>query len=88
MRALLQERVTNRRGVRNFVRAIATESEGQWHVRRAGEQGSAMLKTMVQSNALLVIPEAVARLEPGDLATVQLLDFPEVDEGQGGRAGV
>lgn len=88
VRAVVQERVSNRMGVRNFVRAIATESDGQWQVRRAGEQGSAMLKTMVLSNALLVIPEAVARLEAGDLATVQLLDFPEVDEARGGHAGV
>jgi molybdopterin molybdotransferase len=79
VRAILEETVKNRPGVRNFIRAIATQDDGRWHVRRAGEQGSAMLKTMVQSNALLVVPETASRLNAGDLVTVQLLDLPEIE---------
>lgn len=77
--AVLQEPVRNRPGVRNFVRAIAEEKEGRWQVRRAGEQGSAMLSTMVQSNALLVVPETATALKAGDTVRVQLLDLPEVE---------
>ncbi len=77
--ATLEEGVKNRVGVRNFLRAIATEEKGEWRVRPAGSQGSGILRTMVLSNALLVIPEVVGRLQPGDRATVQLLDLPEVD---------
>lgn len=77
--ATLEEGVKNRVGVRNFVRAIATEEKGEWRVRPAGSQGSGILRTMVQANSILVIPETVARLQPGDRATVQMLDLPEAD---------
>ncbi|HEX9017029.1 MAG TPA: gephyrin-like molybdotransferase Glp [Chloroflexota bacterium] len=77
--AVLEEGIKNRPGVRNFVRAIATEGDGGWRVRRAGEQGSAMLRTMVQSNALMVITEETSRMNAGDVVRVQLLDLPEAD---------
>jgi molybdopterin molybdotransferase len=77
--ATLEEGVKNRVGVRNFLRAIATEMKGEWMVRPAGAQGSGILRTMVLANAILVIPETVSRLHPGDKATVQLLDLPEAD---------
>jgi molybdopterin biosynthesis enzyme len=77
--AILEETVKSRPGVRNFVRAVAEEREGRWYVRRAGEQGSAMLRTMVQSNALLVVPETAGRLNAGDVVRVQLLDLPEAE---------
>ena len=77
--ATLEESVKNRPGVRNFIRAIATERNGQWFVRRAGEQGSAMLRSMVRSNALLVVPETASKLIAGDKVQVQLLDLPEVE---------
>lgn len=75
--AILEEAVKNRPGVRNFVRAVAEQRDGQWYVRRAGEQGSAILSTMVQSNALMVVPETASGLTPGDRVRVQLLDLPE-----------
>ena len=77
--ATLEENVKSRPGVTNFVRAIATERDGQWLVRRAGEQGSAMLRSMVQSNALLIVPETASRLSIGDKVQVQLLDLPETE---------
>ena len=77
--ATLEDNLKNRPGVRNFVRAIAVERDGQWYVRRAGEQGSAMLRSMVRSNALLVVPETASKLSPGDKVRVQLLDLPEVE---------
>ncbi|MHB8990406.1 MAG: molybdopterin molybdotransferase MoeA, partial [Chloroflexota bacterium] len=77
--ATVQETVKNRVGVRNFIRAIATEQGEEWQVRTAGAQGSGILRTMVQANALLVVPEPVGRLQPGDRARVQLLDLPEIE---------
>lgn len=76
--ATLEEGVKNRVGVRNFIRAIATEEAGGWRVRPAGSQGSGILRSMVRANALLVVPEAVGRLEAGEKVRVQLLDLPEV----------
>lgn len=77
--AIMEGTVKNRTGFRNFVRAIAVERGGEWFVRLAGAQGSAMLRTMIQSNALLVVPETTKTLQPGDRARVQLIDLPEVE---------
>ncbi len=77
--ATLDGAIKNRAGFRNFVRAIATEKNGEWFVRPAGAQGSGILRTMVQANALLVVPETVERLQTGDRARVQLLDLPEIE---------
>jgi molybdopterin molybdotransferase len=77
--ATLELTVKGRAGVRQFVRAIATEGPDGWKVRPSGPQGSAILRTMVRSNALLVVPESAGRLQPGDRATVQLIDQPEVE---------
>ncbi|MGI5836760.1 MAG: gephyrin-like molybdotransferase Glp [Chloroflexota bacterium] len=76
--ATVEGTVKNRTGFRNFIRSFAEERDGRWFVRLAGAQGSAMLRTMIQSNALLVVPETKAILQQGDRARVQLLDFPEV----------
>jgi molybdopterin molybdotransferase len=77
--ATLEEGIKNRVGIRNFARAIATQEGGEWRVRRAGEQGSGILRTMTMANALMVVPETAGRLEPGDRVRVQLLDLPEVE---------
>ena len=76
---VLEEKIGGRPGVRNFIRAVATERDGRWYVRRAGAQGSAILRTMVQSNALLIVPETVGSLQAGATVRVQLLDLPEVE---------
>jgi len=79
VQAILEEAVKNRPGVRNFLRAVATKQNGEWRVRPAGAQGSGILRTMVRANALLVVPETVSRMQPGERATVQLIDLPEVE---------
>ena len=66
----------NRTGFRNFIRSFA-ERDGRWFVRLAGAQGSAMLCTMIQSNALLVVPETKAILNRA-IGLASNLDFPEV----------
>lgn len=77
--ATLEGSLKNRVGIRNFIRAVATEEGGQWRVRPAGAQGSGILSTMIQANALLVIPEMVAQLKAGARVRVQLLDLPEIE---------
>ena len=79
VQAILDDSIKNRVGVRNFVRAVAVNEEGEWRVRRAGQQGSGILRTMTQSNALIVVPETTGRLQPGDRVRVQLLDLPETE---------
>jgi molybdopterin molybdotransferase len=48
---------------------------GRYTARVTGAQGSAMLSSLVLANGLLVVPEDVSVAEPGDLLTVQWLDW-------------
>jgi len=53
-----------------FLRVVARREPDGFHARTTGPQGSAILSSMLSANALAVIPEGVARVEPG--GTVQL----------------
>ncbi|NWJ40740.1 MAG: molybdopterin molybdotransferase MoeA [Geothrix sp.] len=53
-----------------FLRVVARREADGLHARTTGPQGSAILSSMLSVNALAVIPEGVARVEPG--GTVQL----------------
>jgi molybdopterin molybdotransferase len=74
VRAIMQDEVENS-GRRNFVRAVVTRAGDAYHVRTTGEQGSGVLTSLVRANGLLVVPEGVTRLRPGDTADVQMLDW-------------
>jgi molybdopterin biosynthesis enzyme len=43
-------------------------------LRRDGDEGSGILKSMVRANGLIVLPEESTVVGPGDLVTVQLID--------------
>ena len=74
VRARLGEEIAKKRGTRHFIRArIRRDGEG-YTVMTTGEQGSGILKSMVRANGLIILPEDVARVRPGELVTVQLLD--------------
>ncbi len=53
-----------------FLRVVARREADGFRARTTGPQGSAILSSMLVANALAVIPEGVARVEPG--GTVQL----------------
>ena len=45
--------------------------------RLTGPQGSGILSSMAMANGLMVIPEEVRRVEPGDEVTIRLFESPE-----------
>lgn len=61
-------------GVKNFLRAVVGKEKGRYVVRLTGEQGSGILKSMVEANAFIVLDEEVTSVKKGDAVTVQLLD--------------
>ena len=67
--------IRNRGGRRLFARVVVEREGTGATARLAGGQGSAMLSSLAAANALLVVPEAVERVEPGMTLTAQLLDF-------------
>jgi molybdopterin molybdotransferase len=49
-------------GRESYLRAIVTREEGRWIARLTGHQGSGNLRSLVQANALLIIPAGVKSL--------------------------
>jgi molybdopterin molybdotransferase len=72
VRAVLTEAVACD-GRESYLRATVHESAGSYRVRLTGHQGSGNLLSLVQSNALLVVPAGVKSLAAGDQVEVRLL---------------
>ena len=69
--ALLEEPVTIGAKLMHFLRAIThINEEGMLTVRLTGPQGSGILTSMSQANALLVVPEDRPRVEAGERLNV------------------
>ena len=71
------ERIENEGGFRRFIRVVVRKRRGQYVAALTGPQGSGMLTSMAEANGLLVVPENVAVVKPGDKAQVQMLDWSE-----------
>jgi len=65
VRAIAEERIVNSDGRRVFARAIVSERDGRRYATLTGPQGSGILTSMAYANALAVVPEEVAAIEPG-----------------------
>lgn len=73
-RAILQESIKKKSGLRYFLRGIVTEEDGRFLVRSTGEQGSGILKSMVLANCLIILPEEKTVAEKGEEVIIQVLD--------------
>lgn len=58
-------------GRREFPRGILFEENGQWQVRLSGNQGSGVLRSMVEANCFIILPEDSGSVEVGDPVLVQ-----------------
>ncbi len=74
IKAALMESIEKKKGTRHFIRARIFLEEGRYRAISTGEQGSGILKSMVQANGLIVLPEDAASVKAGDTVTVQLID--------------
>lgn len=52
-------------GRESYLRAIVTQESGAWVARLTGHQGSGNLLSLVQANALLIVPSGVKSVPPG-----------------------
>jgi molybdopterin molybdotransferase len=75
LRAVVEERIVNRDGRRIFARAVVSERDGRYYASLTGPQGSGILTSMVVANALAIVPEDVAAVEPGEEVTVMMLNW-------------
>lgn len=74
--ARLDAPVASRPGRTDFVRATLEWRDEGWWARPAGNQASGHLTPQSRAHALLVIPEEVAGLSPGDRAEAWVLRLP------------
>lgn len=65
--AIAAETMRSREGRTDFHRGIfSISAEGQLKVRTTGSQGSGILRSMVEANCLIQIPDPIARVQEGD----------------------
>ena len=70
------DRLRKRAGRTEFQRGVATlDADNQWQVGKTGKQGSGILTSMSRANCLIVLPDDSEGAEPGDLVSIQFLDW-------------
>ncbi len=74
VQAVTLEDIKKGKGVRTFLRSRLEREDGRIVVRMTGEQGSGILKSMVQANGLVIIPEDITLVKAGREVTVQVID--------------
>ena len=74
VRAEITEGYKKKQGLTYFLRARVEFRNGKYLAALTGEQGSGILKSMVLANSLIVLPEDITSVKPGDEVAVQLLD--------------
>lgn len=65
-------------GRESYVRAVVERSEtGDYVAATTGSQGSHIMTSLVQANALLIVPEGVKFVAQDELITAWMIDWPE-----------
>ena len=77
VQAILDDPVNNYDGRRVYARVVVYRENGQYRARLTGNQSSGVLTSMARANGLAICPDDRSRLEAGETATVQMLDWPE-----------
>lgn len=72
--AVVSEPFRSVRGRRQFARGYAEPTADGWQVRVVGGHGSHLLGSLAQSNALVVVPEHITGMVPGERVETWLLD--------------
>jgi molybdopterin molybdotransferase len=73
LRVTVEDRLENPDGRRFLARAIVSQREGRYVASLTGPQGSGILTSMALANALVVCPEDVPSVEPGEEADAYML---------------
>ncbi len=65
-------------GRESYVRAVVTRNElGEYIATTTGSQGSHIMTSLVEANALLIVPEGVEFVGQGEELTAWMIDWPE-----------
>ena len=78
VRGYLKDEVKKKQGKLNFLRVVVTVEDGRYLASTSGDQNTGILKTMLRSNALALLPAEQTEFRPGDEVDLHLLD-PTLD---------
>jgi molybdopterin molybdotransferase len=70
-------------GRESYLRVVLARQGDDYVARLAGDQGSAVLSSLVRANGLLILPEGVTATQAGQRFTVWLVDGAEAALGSG-----
>ncbi len=73
--AIIEDSVKNNDGRRIYNRAVVEKRDGHYYARVSGPQGSGMITSMSQANALVIIPEENGGVKKGDTVQALMLDW-------------
>ena len=72
--AVITEDITTKAQLRYFLRVLIRYRNGVLHATTTGDQGSGILRSMVQANGLMIVPEGKDVVKAGEKVNVQILD--------------
>ncbi len=75
---VVEDGVSDRAMRRHYVRARVTWQNGRFVARTTGNQGSHIMTSLLNANALVIVPEGGVEVYAGDTAKAIMLDWPEV----------
>jgi molybdopterin molybdotransferase len=74
---VVEDGVSERVMRRHYVRAHVEWSDGRLIAHTTGNQGSNIMTSLLNANALLIVPEGGTSIQPGGTAKAIMLDWPE-----------
>ncbi|MGZ3609177.1 MAG: molybdopterin molybdotransferase MoeA, partial [Ktedonobacteraceae bacterium] len=75
---VVEDGVSERVMRRHYVRAYVEWRNGRLIARTTGNQGSNITTSLLNANALLIVPEGGTTIQPGSTARAIMLDWPEM----------
>ena len=76
---IVEDGVSDRAMRRHYVRARVEWRDGHFVAHTTGNQGSHIMTSLLNANALVIVPEGGVEVRPGDTAKAMMLDWPEVE---------
>ena len=75
---IVADGVSDRAMRRHYVRARVEWRDGHFVAHTTGNQGSNIMTSLLNANALVIVPEGGVEVHPGDTAKAIMLNWPEV----------
>lgn len=75
---VVEDGVRDRASRRHYVRAHVEWRNGRFVAHTTGNQGSNIMTSLLNANALVIVPEGGVEIKAGEMAQALMLDWPEI----------